>query len=52
LDLSALLGGDVYETLRERRPFDPKRTPDEGRALRERQLAILAAQRLLEGHKK
>jgi Pyruvate/2-oxoacid:ferredoxin oxidoreductase delta subunit len=51
-DLSALLGGDVYERLRERRPFDPKRTPDEGRALRERQLAILAAQRLLEGDKK
>lgn len=52
IDLSALLGGDVYERLRERRPFDPKRTPDEGRALRERQLAILAAQRLLEGDKK
>jgi NAD-dependent dihydropyrimidine dehydrogenase PreA subunit len=52
IDLSALLGGDVYERLRQRRPFDPQRTPDEVRALRERQLAILAAQRLLEGDHK
>ena len=49
MDLSALLGGDVYERLRQRRAFDPQRTPEEVRALRERQLALLAAQRMLEG---
>ena len=46
IDLSSLLGGDVYKRLRQR-AFDPQRSPDEVRALRERQLALLAVERLL-----